>query len=387
MRHLAPREWRLRALFFALALALELGLLWWLGRRVVLRGRGLGEGRAFLSPGPAETPDAAGPAEPETAPQEVEVELAEAPATPVPDLAELARALEREALPVAGTVAVPGAAPAAAVSDPVRLAQVQRFKQTWKVRGGGTGIEAEFVCYVARYAGGDWDCDLIRAPDGTIAGGSVPNLIAQVVHWSEGRLRARLVPEPVALDAPELLEQAPPFVYLTGHVDFSWTDGEVANLREYLVRGGCLWADSSLPGRRSRFDMALRREMARTLPDGRWEPLPADDPLYRSWHRLDGPPSGMNFYQEPTEVIRIGRQVAVVYTLNDYGDLWETRLTEQGQIDSRRVALWPGGPLVDQRGPHLSGWDSRFYRNVTAASVGDAHRMGMNVIVHLLTRF
>ena len=59
-------------------------------------------------------------------------------------------------------------------------------------------------------------------------------------------------------------------------IDFKLTDQEVKNLGEYLRSGGCIWGDSSLPGQRSRFDIAFRREMLRLMPE-----------LNQKWHEID----------------------------------------------------------------------------------------------------
>ncbi len=130
----------------------------------------------------------------------------------------------------------------------------------------------------------------------------------------------------------------PPFVFFTGHRDFKLTDKEVENLQKYLQLGGCVWGDSSLPGNRSRFDIAFRREMKRVLPDQdiAWETLPPDHPIYTQTYfpEIKAVPRGMNFYQEPVYALKHFGEVAVIYTANDYGDMWQIGLNEQGQYDT-----------------------------------------------------
>ena len=55
-----------------------------------------------------------------------------------------------------------------------------------------------------------------------------------------------------------------PFLYMTGHREFHWSQDEVARLQRYLTAGGMLLADACC-GRMS-FDMAFRREIAKVLP-------------------------------------------------------------------------------------------------------------------------
>jgi len=82
--------------------------------------------------------------------------------------------------------------------------------------------------------------------------------------------------EIVSLDSPRLFDM--PFVYLTGHQDFVLTPEERANLRQYLLRGGVLLAESCCG--REAFDRSFRREIARVLNGQKLERLPENHPLY-----------------------------------------------------------------------------------------------------------
>ncbi len=80
--------------------------------------------------------------------------------------------------------------------------------------------------------------------------------------------------------------------------------------------------------------------MKRVLPDQdiNWEALPPDHPIYTKTYfpEIKAVPSGMNFYQEPVYALKKFGEVSVIYTANDYGDMWQIGLDEQGQIDGRR---------------------------------------------------
>lgn len=82
--------------------------------------------------------------------------------------------------------------------------------------------------------------------------------------------------EEVALDSPRLFEV--PFVYLTGHQDFELTPAERTNLRQYLMRGGILFADACCG--REAFDRSFRAEMAAVLNGQKLERLPENHPLF-----------------------------------------------------------------------------------------------------------
>ncbi len=68
-----------------------------------------------------------------------------------------------------------------------------------------------------------------------------------------------------------------PLLYLTGTTDFALGENERANLRQFLMKGGVLFAEAG-DGRAS-FDTAFRAEMAKVLPDHPLVPVPANSPL------------------------------------------------------------------------------------------------------------
>jgi hypothetical protein len=187
-------------------------------------------------------------------------------------------------------------------------------------------------------------------------------------------VKAQLKPITVRVDSPEIVKS--PFVYFTGTQDFSLTEAEVENLRKYILQGGAVYADNSLPGKRSRFDIAFRREMARVLPQYPLKPMPADHPIFSSVFRINGTPVGMNWRCDPIEMIEIHGRTAVIYTLNDYGDLWETKFTKDGKVDTSLDENWS-----NVLGPHWSQWE---YENVNQQSIDAAYQLGVNIISYFL---
>ncbi len=248
-----------------------------------------------------------------------------------------------------------------------------------------------FRCYVVQYAGGDWDSNMGRVADGRWYGNCMYNLMLQVQRWTSDRVKAELVPTALQLSESDWIQTVrPPFIFMSGHKDFKFTDTEVQNLKDYLMLGGALWVDNSLPGHRSRFDQALRREMKRVLPDCNFESINSAHPIFRTEFAFKTIPTGMNRYREPVEIIKIGRHVSVVYTLNAYSDLWETGLDEKNSPD----VLVDWSPTLQQHfnrlGPHWktnSRTSYHFFQNVNQHSVLDAYRFGVNILFYLLTRF
>ena len=261
--------------------------------------------------------------------------------------------------------------------------------------GGGKGIRAKFTVFQAKYQDGDWNCN----SDSTLGGpdvpgcGSLQNMMLQIRAWSRDRIDAQVVPEVLDIGTDKFFTLKPPFVYLTGHRNFRLLDNEVKNLRDYLALGGAIWGDSALAGRRSRFDIAFRREMKRVLPDRDFEIVPEHHEMFDVFFDNIGLPTGMNNYHEPIEMINIGGKLAVLYTLNGYGHFWEARLNKDGKIEFGLVNLAERGKKPEWRwvyGPHLyvpRSESSIIYRNISDETERNAYKFGINVVVHLLTRY
>lgn len=282
-------------------------------------------------------------------------------------------------------------------------AQIRDFTGGWGTgRGAGTGVrqrEFEFTAYIGQYSGGDWN-STVRVVQNRIVGGSLPNLLWIISRWSRDRIKTneRNV-EAIRLDSDEIFSAKPPFIFLTGTRDFRLTDREVETLQRYVRMGGCIWGDSSLPGLRSRFDIAFRREMRRVIPDvdKEFEPLPDNHPIFTQGYfpEIRSVPPGLNFYQEPVFAMEIYGEIAILYTANDYGDMWQIGINENGEVDMRRderrqyVAINPR--IWDYRNTYLGNITppppARPGQPAIATNLVDTYKFGTNIIVHLLTRW
>lgn len=128
----------------------------------------------------------------------------------------------------------------------------------------------------------------------------------------------------VSLSDPDIMKL--PFIYITGHKDFVFSDAEILNLRRYLENGGYLWIDDSTHYGDETFDTAVRREIARVLPNKKLEKLDRTFPAFKTGYDLTAGfkgyaiPPGDKYRVDYIEGIGIGKRIAVVYTRNDYGD-------------------------------------------------------------------
>ena len=284
-----------------------------------------------------------------------------------------------------------------------QLKRIGDFTKGWSKPSKGFGglgsnpkeREFEFVAYLAKYGdpadptrGGDWaSTNIIK--DGRIVKGSLPNLLYFMDKLSKGRIKANAVPEPLDLSSQDIFVKKPPFIFFTGHRDFVLTPLEVENLQKYVQLGGCIWGDSSLPGRRSRFDLAFRREMRRVIPDvdKDWEVLPPDYPMFTKklyYPEVTSPPPGVNYYKEPVYTLKFGGEVAIIYTANDYGDMWRLALDENLQIDK---TLFENSQDFKYTDGGIFWRMERYYRGMELPKIVNSYKFGTNVVIHLLTRW
>ncbi len=305
-----------------------------------------------------------------------------------------------EKLPISATRAIspiPQSLPNPTMAGPAsltaELAGEMRAFTGWGSGNEGLGTgkplhqrEFEFTAFLARYGGGNWN-STVQLRDNQITAGSLPNLLYLMTELSGGRIKATPAAKPLTLSSDELFAARPPFIFFTGHRDFTLTEAEVQNLRKYIRLGGAIWGDSQLAGERSRFDIAFRREMKRVMPDRDKEfyPLPDGHPVFSSgyWKEIQSTPPGINHYHLPVYAMDYLGEIAIIYTANNYGDMWQAGLNKNLHFDMRR----------DAQGRHVAINQSLFQHrgsyihNVEEESVANSFKFGTNVIMHLITRW
>jgi hypothetical protein len=303
--------------------------------------------------------------------------------------------------PTTSTMATANAAPQKVqvkpdTPSPERLQKIAMTEQKWgrdrnnilESNSDPHNVKATFPVYLASYADGDWNCNTYFDADHKISGGSLCNLVQKINEWSHGNITGQVVPDPLNIGGPDLLAKCPPFIFFTGHKDFHLTDQEVDNLREYLQVGGMIWGDSALAGQGSRFDVAFHREMKRVVPDLDKNFQPMDmtyDVFTKSWYPIDKIPQGMNYYAEPIQHLDIDGKLAILYTPNDYSDMF-TMLIQPGDQEMGTTSE-PLQPPYYHTDWTLFSNSKIFFRNYTLPSCLSCQQLGMNIIGFALVRF
>ena len=166
---------------------------------------------------------------------------------------------------------------------------------------------------------------------------SLPNLLVEIGRRSTVRVASQ--PAEVRLTDPDLADH--PYLYMTGHGNFSLSDREVEALQGYLRSGGFLHADDNYG-----LDASFRREVQRLFPDEALRDVPLDHPIYRmrypfpeglpKIHEHDGlPAQGLGIFVE-------GRLVLFYSFQSDLGDGWEDPAVHGDPPDLREQAIRMG---------------------------------------------
>jgi hypothetical protein len=180
--------------------------------------------------------------------------------------------------------------------------------------------QTEFVLarwhYTAGWGGGGWSHDYPTAEE------HILQIMKEVTGINVERLSYRVV----ELSSPEIFEY--PFAYVSEPGEMLLTEQEVANLREYISRGGFVMIDDFGGQGQGPVEFnTFRDNLIRAFPDRDMFVLDDDHPLLNTFYQIDSiqtvhPMSGVKsvFYGYPGEK---GALSMIVCYANDVGDYWE----------------------------------------------------------------
>jgi hypothetical protein len=150
-----------------------------------------------------------------------------------------------------------------------------------------------------------------------------------------------------------------PLLYLTGTTDFVLGANERANLRQFLLKGGVLFAEAG-DGRQS-FDTAFRAEMAAILPEHPLLPVEADSPLFR----------------EPNRLASVKARPALAAQLDRRRDTAPELFT--CELNGSTAVIYCPRDLA-------AGWEQAPAPYAVGYEAEDATALGVNILFHALVR-
>ncbi len=136
-----------------------------------------------------------------------------------------------------------------------------------------------------------------------------------------------------------------PLIWLTGHGNLNFTEGEASRLRAYLENGGFLYIDDDYG-----LDEYIRREMKKVFPSSDFAELPFNHGIYNCHFRFpnglpkihehdDKPPRGFGLFHQ-------GR-LCVYYTYEcNLGDGWTDPEIYKDPPEKREASLKMGTNII-----------------------------------------
>ena len=193
------------------------------------------------------------------------------------------------------------------------------------------------------YESGDWDVDQ-RMPS---------NLLNSLVEYTTLPIdtEEKIIP----LSNDRIFRS--PFCYISGHRLVQFTNSEAENFKNYVERGGFVFADDCNHDIDGLFAKSFEAQMSELFGEDALQKIPNDHSLYNSFFEFDGPPTtsqelngwGDDLVHDYLKAITIDGRIAVLYSNKDYGCEWD--------YDFR---------------------NKRWYKN-------DNTRFGVNIVMHALT--
>ncbi len=136
-----------------------------------------------------------------------------------------------------------------------------------------------------------------------------------------------------------------PFLFMSGHGNVLFSDGEARRLRRYLENGGFLYVDDDYG-----MDEYLRREMKKVFPEKEFTELPFDHEIYHTHYSFaSGPPK---IHEHDNEAARgyglfhDGRLVVYYTYETNISDGWESPRVHNDPPEKREAAFRMGTNII-----------------------------------------
>ncbi len=136
-----------------------------------------------------------------------------------------------------------------------------------------------------------------------------------------------------------------PILFITGHGTIKFTDDEAKQLRDYLEKGGFLYADDDYG-----MDKSFRREIEKVFPEKELIELPFNHELYHIFYNFNSGPPKIHEHNNKAPRgygIFIGKRLAVYYTYeSNPSDGWADPEVHNDPPEIREKALKFGTNLL-----------------------------------------
>jgi hypothetical protein len=136
-----------------------------------------------------------------------------------------------------------------------------------------------------------------------------------------------------------------PLIFMTGHGNVSFSDGEARRLRRYLENGGFLYVDDDYG-----MDKAFRREIKKVFPEYELQEVPVSHGIYRCFYQFpNGVPKTHEHDNKPPQgfgIFHNGRMVLYYTVESNPSDGWVDADVHKTPREKREEALRFGTNIV-----------------------------------------
>ncbi|MFA6356143.1 MAG: DUF4159 domain-containing protein [Candidatus Omnitrophota bacterium] len=242
------------------------------------------------------------------------------------------------------------------------------FSSKAKITGRNASIKGTFIFPISTYS--DWNNDTR----------SIPNLMNELGRRTN--VKVSIDSRPINFEDKKGVFQYP-VIYLNGHQSFVFTEPEVANIREYLTRGGFMFIcnDNAQGGN---FQDSLYREMKRVFPETGFQAVPMNHPIYHSFYDFTGGSLPDALYKGIActgYMIYYGDRMVVYYSAS--GDACDAWAEAEGP-------KWPGTQYTANESHSFMKLSQQPPTSDRHGGAGDdgienAFKLGINVLVYALS--
>lgn len=179
--------------------------------------------------------------------------------------------------------------------------------------------------------GGDWYND--------------PEVLPNLARYVNTALNTTLPTDQTVVKAGDVKLFDSPFVYLTGHGNIRFSDREIQNLRDWMLRGGFLYADDDYG-----MDQSFRREIKRIFPEYTLTELDGSFSLFTCFFNFASLPKIHKHDEKRPQAFGIfdeNGRLMVLYTFeSNISDGWADPATHSDPPEIREQALQFGTNIV-----------------------------------------
>jgi len=174
---------------------------------------------------------------------------------------------------------------------------------------------------------------------------SNPTALPNLIEFCNTNINTKINPKPQSVEVGSVDIFQFPFLHMTGHGNVFFSDGDLENLRHYLISGGFLHIDDNYG-----MQPFITKELKKVFPNKELVELPINHPIFNSAYKF---PQGLPKIHEHDAkrpqafgLFHEERLILLFTYESDLGDGWEDPEIHNDPQDVREKALRMGANII-----------------------------------------